>query len=54
MLVVADTGWNLAFVFPWASTARIASLAIVTSMLAGGFAALRAARTDVVGSVVYE
>jgi putative ABC transport system permease protein len=54
ILVVADTGWQLTFVFPWWSTARIATLAIVTSMLAGGVAALRAARTDVVGSVVYE
>jgi putative ABC transport system permease protein len=54
ILVVADTGWSLDFVFPWASTLRIASLAIVTSMIAGGIAAVRAARTDVVGSVVYE
>jgi putative ABC transport system permease protein len=54
MLVVADTGWQLDFVFPWASTARMGSLAMVTSMLAGGFAALRASRADVVGSVVYE
>jgi len=54
MLVVADTGWNLSFVFPWSSTTRIAALAILTSMLAGGFAALRASRTDIVGSVVYE
>jgi putative ABC transport system permease protein len=49
-----DTGWHLDFVFPWASTARIGGLAMVTSALAGGLPALRASRTDVTAAVVYE
>ncbi len=53
-LLLNDTGWHVDFVFPWLSTVRIASLAILTSMVAGGVAALSAARTDVAGSVVYE
>ena len=53
-LLLNDTGWHVAFVFPWVSTARIASLAIFTSMVAGGVAAFQASRADVAGSVVYE
>lgn len=53
-LLIADTGWHLDFVFPWANTVRISALAIATSALAGGLPALRAARTDVTGAVVYE
>jgi putative ABC transport system permease protein len=53
-LVLHDTGWHVDFVFPWASTVRIAALAILASMFAGGVAALSAARSDVAGSVVYE
>lgn len=53
-LVLHDTGWHVDFVFPWVSTVRIGALAILTSMFAGGVAALQAARSDVAGSVVYE
>jgi putative ABC transport system permease protein len=53
-LLLNDTGWHVNFVFPWVSTVRIASLAILTSMLAGGVAAFQASRSDVAGSVVYE
>jgi putative ABC transport system permease protein len=53
-LVLNDTGWHVDFVFPWSSTVRIASLAILTSMVAGAVAAFSATRTDVAGSVVYE
>jgi hypothetical protein len=53
-LLLNDTGWHVDFVFPWLSTARIAFLAILTSMVAGGVAALSATQGDVAGSVVYE
>jgi putative ABC transport system permease protein len=53
-LLQADTGWHLDFVFPWASTARISSLVVATSALAGGLPALRAARADVTSAVLYE
>jgi putative ABC transport system permease protein len=53
-LLLNDTGWHVTFVFPWLSTARIALLAILTSMVAGGVAAFQASRADVAGSVVYE
>ncbi|HVW29768.1 MAG TPA: FtsX-like permease family protein [Polyangiaceae bacterium] len=53
-LLANGTGWHISLVFPWVSTARIALLAILTSMLAGGVAAFQAARSDVAGSVVYE
>jgi putative ABC transport system permease protein len=53
-LLANDTGWHVAFVFPWASTARITLLTILTSMAAGAIAAIQAARADVAGSVVYE
>ncbi len=52
--MITDTGWHLRFVFPWVSAARIGGLAILTSMLAGGVAASRAARSELGGSVAYE
>jgi putative ABC transport system permease protein len=53
-LLLNDTGWHVTFVFPWASTVRITLLTVLTSMVAGGIAAIQAARADVAGSVVYE
>lgn len=53
-ILVTNTGWHLDFVFPWQSSLRIGSLVVATSALAGALPALRAARTDVTGSVVYE
>jgi len=53
-LLLNDTGWHVTFVFPWLSTARIGSLAILTSMLAGVVAAFQASRRDIAGSVAYE
>jgi putative ABC transport system permease protein len=54
-LMLAGTGWQLHFVFPWSSAARIGGLAIATSMAAGGIAASRiSASDDLGGSVAYE
>jgi putative ABC transport system permease protein len=53
-LLLNDTGWHVTFVFPWLSTARIALLSLLTSMLAGGIAAYLASRANVAGSVAHE
>jgi len=53
-LLLADTGWHIAFVFPWDATVRIAVLVIVTSAIAGGFPALRASKTHVASALACE
>jgi putative ABC transport system permease protein len=53
-LLIAGTGWHVDFVFPWVGAARISSLVLATSALAGGLPAFRAARTDITGAVLYE
>jgi putative ABC transport system permease protein len=53
-LFAADTGWHLDYVFPWLATLRIGGLVVATSALAGGLPALRAARADAKGALVYE
>ncbi len=53
-MVATDMGWHLDFIFPWGATARIGSLVVATSALAGGLPAWRAARSNVSSAVVCE
>lgn len=53
-LLVADTGWHIEFVFPYAATARITALVVVTSAIAGGIPAYRASRTQVASALAVE
>jgi putative ABC transport system permease protein len=53
-LLLSGTGWHLDFIFPWAATARISGLVIVTSAIAGGIPAWRASRQNIPGAVACE
>lgn len=53
-ILITGTGWRLDFVFPWVGSLRIGGLVVGTSALAGIIPAIRAAKTDVAGSVVYD
>jgi putative ABC transport system permease protein len=53
-LLAAQTGWHLDFVFPWGAAARTSLLVVVTSAVAGGLPAWRAARTPIVTGAVGE
>jgi putative ABC transport system permease protein len=50
----SSTGWHIDFVFPWEAAARVASLVVATSAVAGGLPAWRAARSDVTAAIACE
>jgi ABC-type antimicrobial peptide transport system permease subunit len=50
----SSTGWHIDFAFPWEAAARVTSLVVATSAVAGGLPAWRAARSDVTAAIACE
>jgi ABC-type antimicrobial peptide transport system permease subunit len=50
----STTGWHIDFAFPWEAAARVTSLVVATSAVAGGLPAWRAARSDVTEAIACE
>jgi putative ABC transport system permease protein len=53
-LVLTDIGWHLEFVFPQESAIRVGLVVLVTSALAAGIPAARAARINISRALLYE
>ena len=54
ILVAADSGWRIDFVFPLAGALRMGALVIVTGALAGLLPGIRAARLEVKEALAVE
>ena len=54
ILIAAESGWHVTFVFPWEGALRMGLLVVATAAIAGFVPGLRASRLDVKDALAYE